>query len=110
MHFSVLWGDGDYENTMKWYVLLFKYAGEWHMDVSIRDEGLDETPEGLNTWLREATRFAVERLNLRKPGCDIIDESQAFELTCYEETQTETGKVRLDSVPVAALADIHLID
>jgi len=94
---------------MKWYALLFKYAGKWHKDVFLRQDTEDWSEESKRCWLIEATRFAVERQGLRKEGLNTVLEVQAFEIVA-EKKQDGSGQIGFVPVPMYAIDTVHLID
>lgn len=63
---------------MKTYIILFKYAGEWHIDM-FHSEELDPACDKTKLWIEEAVRLAIQRQGLAKD-----DSVSAFEASVRE--------------------------
>lgn len=90
---------------MKFYVILFKYAGNWYRDVLSQEDDLPQNHEALRQWLIEATIFAVERQGLKKEGLNTVLESVLFEIVA-EKKSDGSGQIGLK--PIDAAQDIKL--
>lgn len=93
---------------MYYYVLLFLYDNEWHIDCFLRDAPYDATKEEDRLWFIEASRFSVERLNLMTTKCNIIKEANLFPLV-LNVAENDNAKITIPSIPVDAKSDIPLL-
>lgn len=90
---------------MKFYVLIFEYAGGVHMDVVKENPAEHKTTEDFRTWLAEATRFAVDDLGLKDRKFPTVKESAAFELCLVNG---DVPYVELPNKPKDSISEIHL--
>lgn len=92
---------------MFWYVLLFQYGDVWHIYCLCREQPYDKADERERTWLANAANAAVDWLNLRKDGCNVIKEAVLFPLLLNNK-KADFSKIELPATPVDAIADIRL--
>lgn len=93
---------------MFYFVLMFKYASKWHIDCFSRDVGYDKNSERDRLWFIEASKFAVERLNLREENCRSIEEAILYELVLKKDNNGESAKIELVIPPVDAISNVML--
>ena len=102
-------GSGGNECYMKHFVILFKYAGQWHTSVFIRQDEDDTSDDAVRQWLIEATRSSVDYQRLRKNGVNMVSETQAFEIRSKNRPDG-SGEVMLIPVPIDAVEGVQLLD
>lgn len=91
---------------MKWYVLKFKYAGEWHMNVVKDPNGDSKSIEEFRSWLIDATRFSIDQLGIKDDRFPNVEEANANELKLVKNGDPTYAE--LVSEPIDAVANIHL--
>lgn len=92
---------------MFWYVLLFQYGDEWHIHCLLREQPYNKADEQERIWLANAAKAAVDCLNLRKDGYNVIKEAALFPLLLNHK-KADLSKIELPATPVDAIADIRL--
>lgn len=86
---------------------MFKYAGEWHMNVVKDPVGDSKTEEEFSRWLIEAVRFSVEQLGIRDEKVSYVEETIANELKIVKIGKN--ANIELSSRPTNAISHISLI-
>ena len=101
---------GDYVGasySMFYYVLLFKYAGKWHMDCFERETRYNREKAPDRRWLEEAVNLSVEKHRLSVEASKAIAEANLFPLT-LKVKDGDNAEVILSSCAIDAISDIPI--